>query len=308
MSGGYTHITLAQLAIEEAKHHREGLLHDDAKQALGKWKKFCIIGAISPDYPYLDILDSHSAEWADAIHKGHTLSFLRDGVVKIRGMTDDNMRQKCMAWLFGFASHIAADGTIHPVVNLKVGKYELNKAAHRSCEMSQDVHAHKKLNMGKLDFNQQLSTNVNDTSDESDSGRMDADIAKLWHDLLIGVYSNTNPHLRQPKIHDWHKAMHQMVKIGESGGVLFAYVRHVAANQGLVYPAEPEGGYINNLPLPDGSTQDFDVIFQKALNNILELWEWLALALQNKASPLDTQVSWSLDTGIDEKNRMIYWS
>ncbi len=42
MSGGYTHITLAQLAIEEVRNSREGGLHHDAKRALGNWKKFCI--------------------------------------------------------------------------------------------------------------------------------------------------------------------------------------------------------------------------------------------------------------------------
>ena len=140
MSGGYTHITVAQLAIEEARSRRAGLLHDDAKRALGKWKKFCIVGAVSPDYPYLEILDSKSTAWADAMHKGRAVTLLRNGVAKIREMPDDNVRQKCMAWLFGYASHVSTDGTIHPVVNLKVGRYEDHKPEHRSCEMSQDVY------------------------------------------------------------------------------------------------------------------------------------------------------------------------
>ena len=53
---------------------------------------------------------------------------------------------------------------------------------------------------------------------------------------------------------------------------------------------------------------DFEEIFQKAFNNIVELWGWLALSLQNQVSPLDTLKSWSLDTGIDENGCMIYWS
>lgn len=308
MPGGYTHVTLVQLAIEDALHHQDDLLHIDARRALGKWKKFCIIGAISPDYPYLDILDKHSADWADVIHKGNALSLLRGGAAKIRDMADSNVRQKCMAWLFGFASHIAADGTIHPVVNLKVGPYEQNKTAHRSCEMSQDVYAHSKLNMGMLDFNRQISTNVNDSSDEKDEDRMDADIAALWTELLMDVYNDPSLQLQPPKVHDWHRAMRLMMKIGESGDHLFAFARHVAANQGLVYPEIPEATHIEDLVTPDGTTQHFEVIFQKARVNILELWGWLALSLQNETSPLDTLASWSLDTGIDENNRMTYWS
>ena len=53
---------------------------------------------------------------------------------------------------------------------------------------------------------------------------------------------------------------------------------------------------------------DFEEIFQKAFNNIVELWGWLALSLQKADSPLDTLKSWSLDTGIDETGRMIYWN
>lgn len=307
MSGGYTHITLAQLAIEEARNRREGLLHGDAKRALGYWKKFCIVGAIAPDYPYLDVLDSNSSAWADAMHKGHAVVLLRDGVAKIRNMADDNMRQKCMAWLFGFASHVATDGTIHPVVNLKVGgPYEQHKTEHRRCEMSQDVYAHSRLNLGALDFNRQISTNVNDASDENNEDRMDPDVAQLWQDLLTSVYSGL--HLQPPKVHDWHRAMRAMMKIGESGNVLFAFARHVAANQGLVYPSAPEPQYLHGLKVPGGSTMEFEEVFQKAFNSVLELWGWLALSLQNRVSPLDTLTSWSLDSGIDENDRMTYWS
>ncbi len=82
MSGGYTHVTLTQLAIEEACFRREGLLHDDAKHALGNWKKFCIVGAVAPDYPYLDVTESDSCAWADVMHKGHAVELLRNGVAK----------------------------------------------------------------------------------------------------------------------------------------------------------------------------------------------------------------------------------
>lgn len=304
MSGGYTHITLAQLAIEEAIHRREGLLHDDARRALGFWKKFCIVGSVAPDYPYLDLLDSNSIAWADAMHKGHAVELLRRGVTRVREITDDNARQKCMAWLFGFSAHVSTDGTIHPVVNLKVGPYEENKTAHRVCEMSQDVYAHARLNMGVLDFNKQISTNVNDTSDIDSSDNMDRDVTNLWHEMLTHVY----PQLGKPEIDDWHRAMRRMMKIGEGGNVLFAFARHVVANQGLVYPATADEQYLKGLAVPGEQRMDFEDIFQKALNNVIEMWGWLALALQGKASPLDTLKSWSLDTGIDEDNRMVYWS
>jgi hypothetical protein len=211
-----------------------------------------------------------------------------------------------MAWLFGFASHVATDGTIHPVVNLKVGPYEQNKTKHRRCEMSQDVYAHRRLNLGALEFNQQISININDTSDINDPNRMDPDVSQLWQHILTEVYA-ADPTLQAPKVDDWHCAMRQMMKLGESGNVLFPFARHVAANQGLVYPVAPEDEFITGLTVPGNTIMDFEEIFQKAFNNILELWGWMALSLQHQQSPLDTLTSWSLDTGIDENNQMIYW-
>lgn len=75
----------------------------------------------------------------------------------------------------------------------------------------------------------------------------------------------------------------------------------------LVYPAAPEDEYIHGLEVP-GGRMDFDELFAKAKNNVLELWGALALSLQGRPSPLDDLKSWSLDTGIDEAGRMTYWS
>lgn len=303
MSGGYTHITIAQLAIEEAIYRREGLLHDDAKQALGLFKKFTIIGALAPDYPYLDITDSESAAWADRIHKGKAVNLLRDGVARVQAERDTNQRRKCIAWLFGFSSHVVTDGTIHPVVNLKVGPYEQNKQEHRVCEMNQDVHGHRRLNLGALDFNHQISINVGGASDPSDADRFDPAVGKLWHDMLTAVYPGNPP----PKIHDWHRNMRRMMKLAEGGDHLFPFARHVASNLGLVYPKTPNPEYTTGLTTPDGK-MDYDDIFAKALLNVLDMWGWLSLALQGQGSRLDGLKSWSLDTGYDEDNRMVYWS
>ncbi|WP_255210761.1 hypothetical protein [Methylogaea oryzae] len=169
--------------------------------------------------------------------------------------------------------------------------------------MSQDVHSHARLNLGALDFNRQISSNVDGASDVADSDRFDPSVAKLWSDLLLAVY----PGRPEPDIHGWHRAMRRMMRLAESGHVLFAFARHVAANQGLVYPAAPEDEYIHGLEVP-GGRMDFDELFAKAKNNVLELWGALALSLQGRPSPLDDLKSWSLDTGIDEAGRMTYWS
>jgi len=180
MSGGYTHITLAQLAIEELRNRREDLLQNDAKRVLGDWERFCIVAHCR----YFNVLDCNSSAWAD---KGHLVALLRNGVAKKRGIAMDKARPKCMAWLFG----LTRDGD---------------------------------------------------------------------------------------------------------------------ANHGLVYPTFPQPQYIHGRNAPGGIIMDFEELFRKAFNNIVQLWGGLALSLQNRESPLDTLTNWSLDAGIDKSNRMIDWN
>lgn len=304
MSGGYTHVTMAQFCIEDAMHRRPGLLHTDARQALGLFKKYCIVGAVAPDYPYLHVLHSASSDWADAMHKGGAIDMLRAGVIKARGMENEIVRRKCLAWLFGVASHIVTDGVVHPVVNLKVGVYEQNKTAHRRCEMSQDVYIHRRLNLGPVEYNRQISTNIDGASDRADDDRLDPDIAALWREMLTQTYRGRP----EPEIDGWHRGMRAMVKLGSSGNYLFPFARHVAANQGLVYPVEPEAEYIEALKVPGDATLHFDRLFDKARNHVLDIWGWLSQSLQSLESPLDTLKNWSLDDGIDEDGKMVFWS
>jgi hypothetical protein len=42
------------------------------------------------------------------------------------------------------------DVSIHPIVELKVGKYAKNKRAHRECEMHQDAYIFQGLNRGEV--------------------------------------------------------------------------------------------------------------------------------------------------------------
>ncbi len=115
MSGGVTFTTLTQLVNEDV---------------------------LPRVFPYIDQLDSNPTASAYAMHKGHSVELLRRDASKIRDNTYNNIRQKCMAWFYGFAAHLATDDLIHSVVILKVGPHEQKKTAHRRCEMSQDVYAY----------------------------------------------------------------------------------------------------------------------------------------------------------------------
>ena len=302
MAGGYTHITVAQLGIEEAIYRRPGLLSDDVRLGLAFFKKYCIVGAISPDYPYMQLGHDDSAAWADAIHKGHAVDLLRAGAKAVAAIADENIRHKCLAWLFGFASHLVTDGVIHPVVNLKVGVYEQHKTEHRVCEMNQDVYIDRRLGLGALDSNHQITLSVKSVSDPANADKLDPDIETLWRGMLKQTYHG-HP---EPDIDGWHRGMRRVMEVWEHGNYLF-FARDKAARDGLVYPADADPQFIKGLAIPGNTTQDFDPIVDKTIGHILDMWGWLSLMLQGKASPLDTLPNWSLDTGIDDTGKMIYW-
>ena len=301
MAGGYTHITVAQLGIRQAVY-QAGLLHDDARLGLSFFKTHCIVGAISPDYPYMHLNHADSAAWADAMHKGKAVDLLRVMAARVAAMSDEAVRHKCLAWLFGFASHLVTDGVVHPIVNLKVGVYEDNKVCHRRCEMSQDVFINPRLGLGPLENNQQITRSVKALTDEVEGRKgLDRDIDALWRGALKVVY----PGHPEPDVGGWHEGMWNVMEVWQHGGLLF-FARDTAARHALVYPAQADPRFIENLEAPCGEPLHFDAVADMAIARTLEMWGWLSLTLQGKASPLDSLVSWSLDTGIDETGKMVF--
>src|SRR5699024_5741009 len=112
-----------------------------------------------------------------------------------------NEREKCLAWLLGYAAHVATDLTIHPVVELKVGPYQQNQQAHRTCEMFQDAHVFYRLNVGNIGDSEHLDSGIKRCVGEG-SPHLDLQIAHFWGEILEAVYPaefETNP----PKPERW---------------------------------------------------------------------------------------------------------
>lgn len=327
MAGGYTHVTIVQIAAEEIRKNPE-LLYEEHRLALSRWLKFLLIGSMGPDYPYLDVLSAPSEAWATAMHTPACIDVIRECVRLIRPITAPLRRQKCVAWLFGFGAHCVTDGVVHPVVNLKVGPYEQNKTAHRRCEMSQDVLAHRKLKLGSIDINAQLSLNVTETAaDGTGKFRLDEHVAGMWASALNTVFRSGQPTsislldrffrwantiesdtLLPPDPDAWHREMRRLMRLAESGGRLMPFARHIAANAGLTYPVDPEPQYVSSLAVPGERTLDFDAIFTKTVSEIITFWQHLSGALQGQPSPLDSMAGWSLDEGRDPDGRLVFWS
>jgi hypothetical protein len=307
MPGTYAHLTLVNLAKESDRLEALGV-PDDAIAAVQQHFRFCELGAVSPDYPYLSVGDSAAKQWADLMHYERTGDLLLAGVARVRGM-QGGARDKLLAWLLGYVAHVGADVTIHPVVELKVGPYKGNEDAHRLCEMHQDTYIFQRLGVGEVGLSEHLDSGVALCSAPEDTDRLDPQVKELWTAMLRDVHpasSAANP----PNMDRWHCRFRQLVGgIAEEGYRLTPLARHVAAGLGLTYPrpSEVRREFLEALKTPRGP-QHYDAVFDRALRNVGRLW----LTVARGALGLDdayrgTLGNWNLDTGRDSQGRLVMW-
>lgn len=306
MPGAYAHITAVNIASETDRIQEAGI-SKEAAMALGKCLPYLELGAVSPDYPYLDIgFGSSAKKWADKMHYTSTGYMIGHGIEHLSDVRPE-ARNKCIAWLFGYAAHVVADLTIHPIVELRVGPYHKNAADHRTCEMHQDAYIFDRMNVGEVGASEHLDSGISRCCGEDES-LLDEDIKALWLAMLSTNYPNefsTN----KPDPDNWHAGFKRIVDTVEEGYQLFPIARHVAADKGLTYPAKEniDPSFIENLQTPSG-TAHYDEIFDKAVANIVQMWKQISDDLNQQEPELMSQLgNWNLDTGRDENNQLVYW-
>jgi hypothetical protein len=306
MPGAYAHLTMVNLAKEPGRLEKQGFPPEAIVPVLDYFR-FCELGAVSPDYPYLDIAHSSAAEWADRMHYQRTGDMIKAGVEWIKRL-DGAPRQKAFSWLLGYTSHVVTDTTIHPVIELKVGEYRKNKDKHRICEMHQDAYIFQRLNLGEIGLAEHLDSGIWGCCDRPCSGKLDPVITRTWQSMLETCYAaayQTDP----PVIDNWHGAFKFIVDKAEEGHMLPPFARHVAANIGLTYPAvnDLDPQYLENLATPL-EPMSYDAIFDRALENVLAAWSLIAKAVfENDNSYVTAVVNCNLDTGKDDQGNHIYW-
>jgi hypothetical protein len=281
-----------------------------SKEKLGplmQHSKFFELGAVGPDYPYLSVASGASQEWAEAMHYRHTGDRLKAGIKYVQEMSGpEKEKYKALAWLLGFASHIILDVTIHPVTKLKVGPYKGNEKAHRTCEMHQDVFIYKEMNVGEIYYANFLKDGIATCNDPNHSNRLDPTICEVWGHMLKTADSQLyNGNI--PNFDAWH-AWFKTLLATASPGKLFAWSRHMAIGDGLLYPAAPDNSYITSLQTPSGGPLPFLEVFRKARTNVREYWAIIARACLSKdEADLPRIRNWNLDTGEDEAGTITFW-
>lgn len=306
MPGAYTHITLVNHARVPARLEKAGV-SQQAIIAVMDYFRFCELGAVSPDYPYLDAFHSGASIWADLMHYERTGDMIKRGIELIRALPPAS-QAKPLAWLLGYTAHVVADMTIHPVVELKVGVYQDNKSAHRICELNQDAYIFQRMNLGDIGVCEHLDHGIWGCCEPHDSGQLDPAIVSLWESMLKQCHEQQFGDNR-PNLHNWHAGFKRVVDAVEEGNCMMPFARHVAVNCGLTYPAVDaiDRQYIDKLKTPEG-VMAFDQIFDRALNNVLATWAVVDKAIYSGDQSYKTAIGdWNLDTGRDQTGEYVFW-
>lgn len=204
MPSGYTHIMLSRKSREKMQDTSYDLF-----ALLQSKVKYYQLGALGPDLPYSQIvfgLDNDDEDIADLFHYQKTNQLFLASLDEIKKIPEGDLQDEAFAFFLGFASHIVADGVIHPFIRDQVGDYDDNKTAHRTLEMRIDAYLYDHIFGGNLNF-----SNLHDQM--LDVFKKDfSHVSGLMSKLLKKIYGVSLHRLRVEK---WVTDMHMLFGAAE---------------------------------------------------------------------------------------------
>lgn len=310
MAGLFTHFMVCQQAIFDPR------LDKKLRQILNANSDWVYFASACPDLPYAMFLGSQN-EWADHMHYKSTngIAIRCREVLRNTWNNPSRLDRIRASWLFGYISHLVVDGTIHPVIEQVVGPYSdpKNRENHKYCEKVQDALIFFECTNGQ-------EINYAEFSDRFDNCRTSHffnDLMEFWKQLLIDVYPTINP---RPEPKQWFTFFRELFDSSDNAGGVVAVFRHAGVGKSLVYSTQKElrrdhrdkcDEYYDNIQLLDGTRGSFpNIVFKKAVDNLISRWNDLYATLQSSDSIATLIPDCDLDTGrkINGSNELIYWS
>lgn len=309
MPGTFAHFVLVhEAAAALSKAFRQ------VKIAVNRFGPFTLLGANSPDFPLLDFpVMLFSKKWEDLLHGPTAGAVIEPAISLLRSLSGDQ-RQICLAWFCGYLSHMVADTTIHPVVNLRVGPYDGNEEPHQTCEIHQDAHIFSRLNIGLIKKAEYMQNVVETCSSPTNRLALRKEIHNFWESMTQSAF----PAESLPNFHRWFDAYTGIVdnlaeEDSQEGFLWPSFLRPVAKVLGKAHllhinPEKIDPSFINDLLAPHEQKFSYDAIFAKAVQNTVTAWQAVDGALSAGGPlPLPLSAQWNLNTGMIDKSTFLYW-
>lgn len=314
MPGAYAHITMAFQSINPFTL-RDLDLDEETVGKLMDQLSFFLLGAISPDMPYLVGFgnNTEAIAWADRMHQQNVAERIGVGVNAVANMTGD-AQNKCLAWLLGFVEHVVFDVFMHPVVNVIAGgQYSAaTKDTHQWCEMNQDVHILlREFGIHDVSNAQIVRAVIKNLHAPFDNNMLDADILQVFDTMLRKADQDLYAY-NVPDISHWYESFVTKMSLQEGRVILSGLGRHVGCQ--LVYPAAAQRNpaYIGPLPVPKNTSlshlDTYDALFDHARTLVADYWKKVTGAVigLHQYDP-NWFADWNLDTGECVKRTSQFW-
>ncbi len=311
MPGPYAHITMLHELMQPGRLESFFPPASGINAALTSFFPYCVLGAVSPDYPNLARGNDSASQWADAMHCTRSGQMITSGIRHV-GNRESAQRDKLLAWLLGYCAHVAADMTIHPVVQARVGVYAENQRQHRVCEMNQDIYIYRRMNLGEIGESNAFALTIAQCGTTSDRTRLDPDIVSLWGNMLMDIHPElfaANP----PDISSWYREFSSLVsQCADSAVWLFPLAGVISEKMGLAYQhfGAVDRKFIEQQLVPAGCPRylHYDDIFDHAVGNIAVMWRQVEKAVcAGDPAQIRTGEGWNMDTGRDAHDRLVFW-
>jgi len=308
MAGAFTHFIICDVA-----KRKRSVLGFERWRFLNKYSEFLFLGSASPDLPYLSF-KTGDVNWADVMHYEKTNGIVIGGYDFLKAAWPNRTvaDEIKFAWLMGYASHLVADATIHPIVQAIVGPYYENKENHRICEMTQDsliFNEYKKNDIYYAEFSSILKF-----CNESEAFN---ELIDFWKNQIIQNYQDKT---EEPNPKLWFMTYTEAIDTAEGGSGAAALFRHIGFSKEYFYRSREEiisnypnyyQNYFKTVNLPGGATGSFKKEgFERTISNVLSVWNFLFSGLNENIVVADVIKNWNLDTGVDldaSNSEVTYW-
>lgn len=301
MAGPFTHFLIA----DAAKGRRSIIGALIMYKLLNRHSEFLYLGSVSPDLPYLSF-KTGEVNWADLMHYKKTNGIVLNGYAEIKNIWAEgpprSADERILVWLFGYASHLIVDATIHPIVEAIVGPYDENSKEHQLCEITQD----------SLIYNRKKNADIRYTEFSSIlklCGQPEEDFEALmefWRKQADRTYPDVG---EEPDSSLWFKTYSNAIDLAEGGSGIAALFRHAGIAGRLLYkpheeivkqcPEDREKFY-TKVKLPGNGTGSFLTAgFDRAVNNVVEAWHKMYDGFESGVEIQKVIRNWNLDTGVD---------
>lgn len=299
MAGPFTHFMI----VDAAKRKRS-VVGSFLYKILNKHSEFLYLGAVSPDLPYLSF-KTGAVNWADLMHYEQTNGVVLNGHKEIRTNWQPELserEERFLAWLFGYASHLIADATIHPIVEAIVGPYKDNKAEHRKCEMTQDSLVYYQKRNADIRYTE-FSSIIKYCGNKKEDLK---NVMDFWNRQMVKTYSAVS---EKPDPSLWFKTYSAAIDAAEGGAKMLALFRHGGLGADYIYKTKndivknytaDQEKYYTNVKLPHGGIGNFSTAgVDRAVDNVAKAWRQMYDGFESNVVLEQVIRNWDLDTGVE---------